>query len=137
MIVVPDAGPLIYVAGAGHIELMRLLYEEVVVPRIVFDEVTVAGVGLTGAAEVSAATWLRVIDSAADPTLVDRLDPGEAAAIPLAEGGTDTVNWRGWSDVSSMASFVRVGFTAFWASSIWGKSLSTHSIASSDVPRFS
>lgn len=85
MIVVPDAGPLIYLAGAGHIDLLRQLYTDVVVPQIVYDEVTVAGAGLTGAAEVAAATWLRVVDHEADATLLARLDPGEAAAIPLAE----------------------------------------------------
>lgn len=84
MIVVPDAGPLIYIAGAGQLELLRLLYAEVVVPRIVYEEVTVAGAGLTGSAEVQAAAWLRVVDHAPDPTLTGRLDPGEAAAIPLA-----------------------------------------------------
>lgn len=85
MIVVPDSGPLIYLAGAGQIDLLRRLYVEVVVPRIVYEEVTVAGAGLTGAAEVAAVTWLRVVDHEADPTLAARLDPGEAAAIPLAE----------------------------------------------------
>jgi predicted nucleic acid-binding protein len=85
MIVVPDAGPLIYLAGAGQIELLRLLYADVVVPRLVYEEVTITGVGLTGAAEVTAATWLRVVDHDADPALLGRLDSGEAAAIPLAD----------------------------------------------------
>ncbi len=49
-----------------------------------YEEVTVAGAGLTGAAEVAAASWLRVVDRPADSTLLARLDPGEAAAIPLA-----------------------------------------------------
>lgn len=39
MIVAPDAGPLIYLAGAGQLELLRQLYHRVVVPRVVFDEV--------------------------------------------------------------------------------------------------
>jgi hypothetical protein len=30
MIVVPDAGPLIYIAGAGQLDLLRLLYADVV-----------------------------------------------------------------------------------------------------------
>ncbi len=85
MIVVPDAGPLIYLAGAGQLELLRLLYAQVVVPRLVYEEVTIAGAGLTGAVEVASATWLQVVEHDADPTLLARLDPGEAAAIPLAE----------------------------------------------------
>lgn len=84
MIVVPDAGPLIYLAGAGQIELLRILYSEVVVPRVVYDEVTVAGAGLIGSAEVAGAAWLRVVDQAPDAALLGRLDAGEAAAIPLA-----------------------------------------------------
>jgi hypothetical protein len=60
VIIVPDAGPLIYLGGAGHLELLRTLYAEVVVPRIVVDEIVIAGAGLTGAREVAAATWIRV-----------------------------------------------------------------------------
>ncbi len=33
---------------------------------------------------MAAASWLRVVDRPADSTLLARLDPGEAAAIPLA-----------------------------------------------------
>jgi predicted nucleic acid-binding protein len=84
VIVVPDAGPLIYLGGAGHLELLRQLYAEVVVPRIVLEEVVIAGVGLTGADAVAAAAWLKVEDAAPDPELLIVLDAGEAAAIPLA-----------------------------------------------------
>ena len=85
MIVVPDAGPLIYLAGAGQLALLPALYDEVVVPRVVWDEVAVAGAGLVGAAEVLAVGWLRIEDVTPDPTLALVLDRGEAAAIPLAE----------------------------------------------------
>ena len=85
MIVVPDAGPLISLAGARQLDLLPALYAEVVVPRVVFEEVVVAGAGLTGAREVEAATWLRIEDVAPDPSLLGVLDKGEAAAIPLAQ----------------------------------------------------
>ena len=49
MIVVPDAGPLIYLGGARQLDLLPNLYSEVVVPRIVFEEIVVAGAGRTGA----------------------------------------------------------------------------------------
>lgn len=85
MIVVPDAGPLIYLAGAGKLDLLRVLYRRVVVPRVVYAEVVVAGAGFVGSAEVAAADWIEVQDVAPDPILTDVLDAGEAAAIPLAE----------------------------------------------------
>jgi hypothetical protein len=85
VIIVPDAGPLIYLGGAGHLELLRTLYAEVVVPRVVIDEIVIAGAGLTGAREVAAATWLRTEEVAPDPGLLVLVDPGEAAAIPLAD----------------------------------------------------
>jgi predicted nucleic acid-binding protein len=84
LIVVPDAGPLIYLAGAGQLELLRRLYVKVVVPRVVYEEVTIAGRGLTGSAEVATASWIQVVDRESDPALTARLDRGEAAAIPLA-----------------------------------------------------
>jgi predicted nucleic acid-binding protein len=62
-----------------------VLYDRVVVPRIVFEEVTVAGEGLIGAGEVASAGWLEVVDRTADPDLLRALDAGEAAAIPLAQ----------------------------------------------------
>lgn len=85
MIVVPDAGPLIYLGGANEIELLPKLYDEVVVPRVVHDEVVVAGAGLAGAQEVAAARWIRIEDVEPDPSLAGRIDRGEASAIPLAE----------------------------------------------------
>lgn len=84
MIVVPDAGPLIYLGGAGQLDLLAKIFDDVVVPEVVIREVTVAGAGLLGATEVAAATWLSIVDVEPDPTLLAVLDVGEAAAIPLA-----------------------------------------------------
>jgi hypothetical protein len=49
VIVVPDAGPLIYLAGAGHLSLLVRLFDRVVVLASVYDEVVIAGAGLMGA----------------------------------------------------------------------------------------
>lgn len=70
--------------AVGHLELLQELYSQVVVRRIVFDEIVVAGAGLTGAHEVEHASWLQVEDVPAEPSLLAMLDRGEAAAIPLA-----------------------------------------------------
>lgn len=85
MIVVPDAGPLIYLAGAGQLDLLDRLFDRVVVPSVVFAEVVVAGDGLTGSAEVRAAEWIEVLEVQPEQSLLALLDAGEAAAIPLAE----------------------------------------------------
>lgn len=85
MIVVPDAGPLIYLAGAGQLSLLPRLFAQVIVPQLVYDEVVVHGAGQIGAAEVEAATWLHVADATPDGSLLAVLDKGEAAAIPLAQ----------------------------------------------------
>lgn len=84
MIVVTDAGPLIYLAGAGELALLRALFTLVVVPRVVYEEVTVAGAGRLGATAVADAAWLVVEDQEPDPALLRSLDAGESAAIPLA-----------------------------------------------------
>jgi uncharacterized protein len=62
-----------------------VLFDRVVVPQVVHDEVVIAGAGELGAKEVAAATWIEVEQVAADPDLLAKLDAGEAAAIPLAE----------------------------------------------------
>ena len=85
MIVVPDAGPLIYLAGADKLDLLIRLYDRVVVPLVVYEEIVVAGAGLMGSAAVSGAVWIEVEDTPPDDTLTQTLDRGEAAAIPLAE----------------------------------------------------
>ncbi len=58
MIVVSDSSPLITLARAQHLELLRAFYGQVAIPREVYDEVTVAGAGLPGAKEVRRASWI-------------------------------------------------------------------------------
>ena len=91
-IVVPDAGPLIHLGGAGVLNVLLRMFRRVIVSRAVFDEVVVAGHGQVGAAEVGAATFLEIIDLPPDLTLLATLDRGEATAIPLAD--------EAWSAIS-------------------------------------
>lgn len=86
MIVVSDAGPLIYLGAVGHLSLLHLLFDRVVVPDAVWREVVVVGADRPGAAATRAATWIQVLhadDRAVEP-FRDRLDAGEAEAIVLA-----------------------------------------------------
>lgn len=88
MIVVADAGPLIHLAAIGHLELLRQLAAEVMVPEAVFHEVVTAGAGLFGAAEVASAEWITVIPpvrlEVVDALTAGGLHLGESQAIALA-----------------------------------------------------
>ena len=91
MIVVSNSSPLITLSRAGQLELLHELYEQVLVPLEVFEEVTVAGAGLPGAEEIRSAAWVEVRRVSGD--LAERvkaacigLGKGERSAIYLAAG---------------------------------------------------
>ncbi len=88
--VVADTGPLIALARVARLELLRRLYERIVVPPAVHVELAVDS-DRPGARVLSGAFdagWLTV-ESVTDPALARELarllDPGEAEAIALAE----------------------------------------------------
>jgi predicted nucleic acid-binding protein len=87
VIVVSDAGPLIYLGGVGRLPLLRDLFGRVIVPRQVWEEVAGGAVDRPGSAEVAAAAaWLDVRTPSAFPAIehfADVLGAGEAAAIAL------------------------------------------------------
>jgi predicted nucleic acid-binding protein len=89
VIVVSDSSPLITLARARHLELLREFYGEVLVPPEVYHEVTVAGAGMPGAEEVRKASWIQVRPNHdAPPNNVKAagigLGAGERSAIALA-----------------------------------------------------
>lgn len=93
---VSDAGPSIHLSWIGRLDLLGLLFAEVLVPRAVALEVlrTPAGTLGIGALRARLATpWLRIQDVAdqeAVSTLRRTIDLGEAEAIVLAhEADTD------------------------------------------------
>jgi hypothetical protein len=82
--VVSNTGPLIALAQIGQLGLLRRLFGRVIIPGAVraeiLDETTVAA--------VTAADWITVRDvqdGLAAQLLREELDPGESAAIVLAE----------------------------------------------------
>lgn len=86
MIVVSDAGPLIYLGGVGRLDVLRGMFGRVVIPRQVWDEIVVAGAGLPGSSAVAAAEWIVSVVPSPSRTVVrlaEELDAGEAAAIAL------------------------------------------------------
>ena len=84
---VSNGSPLILYAKIGQLELMRELFDQIVIPRAVHDEVVRTGTGRSGAAAVAAASWIEVRsvkDRRRVRTLSARLDAGEAEVVALA-----------------------------------------------------
>jgi predicted nucleic acid-binding protein len=58
VIVVSDASPLISLAVTGHLEILQQLYKQVVIPAVVYQEITGNDPGLPGASEVQTLEWI-------------------------------------------------------------------------------
>ena len=82
MIVVSDAGPLIYLSSVGQLALLPALFGRVIVPWQVWDEVVGAGTGRLGSAAVAAASWIDV-RTPASSSLTERLVRILDAGAPL------------------------------------------------------
>ena len=84
--VVADASPLIGLASAGALHLLRELFETVTITRLVKDEVT-GSPRRPGARELDAAMregWLRVAPAPLETWRLTGIDAGEASTIALA-----------------------------------------------------
>lgn len=87
VIVVCNTSPIIALAGARQLELLRAVYTQIVVPDAVFEEITVAGAGEPGAREVAEAPWIKRQTVGNTPLVTAlrlELDAGEAETIALA-----------------------------------------------------
>jgi uncharacterized protein len=84
--VVADASPLIGLASAGALHLLRELFETVTITRLVKDEVA-GSPQRPGARELDAAMregWLRVAPAPPETWRLTGIDAGEASTIALA-----------------------------------------------------
>ena len=84
MVVVADSSPLIYLSRLGVLDLLAVVFGDVVVPRAVWNEVVERRPSAPGLDALRQATWIRVVDGPS-PLVDIGLDPGETAAILLAE----------------------------------------------------
>jgi len=87
-VVVADAGPLIALAGCGHLELLVAVFEALHVPQAVLNETT-ADRTRPGAADIAAFVQAHVRvhphrDDAIHVAAAGHLDEGEAQALSLA-----------------------------------------------------
>ncbi len=84
MIVVSDTSPISNLLQIGDLDLLRLLFNEIIIPQDVFDELC----EIKAQADIlSEQTWIKtllVVDSELKAELLKDLDKGEAEAIILA-----------------------------------------------------
>ena len=90
MIVVSDSSPLIALSRIRRLDLLAALYERILVPAEVHQEVILDGRGLPGAKEVLNAAWVRIAHQGSPTDAVlgqacQHLGAGERAVILLAK----------------------------------------------------
>lgn len=88
MIVVSNTSPITNLAAVGQLDLLRQLYEKVLIPPAVYGELTGSSGGQPGALEVQTLEWIEtrpVADRALITALQMELDEGEAEALALAK----------------------------------------------------
>lgn len=88
MIVVSNTSPITNLAAVGQLDLLRQLYENILIPQAVYEELTSGGGQQPGATEVQTFAWIEtraVKDRALVAALRGELDEGEAEAIALAK----------------------------------------------------
>jgi len=88
--VVCNASPLILLSAIGNLELLRLVFGEVLIAQEVYEEIVVSGAGRTGSSEVASADFLSVRKLAETRRRLEiankyGLGVGEAATLALTE----------------------------------------------------
>ncbi len=87
MIIISDTSCIINLAQVGELELLPKIFNEIVIPQAVYDEIVLKGNNRAGAHEIKQATWIK-IKQHTNKTLYQELradlDEGEAEAITLA-----------------------------------------------------
>ena len=86
--IVADSGPLIAFSRIGRLDILKNLFDRVLVPDAVFHEVVVEGMGRPGAQDVATSVWIErrpVKDRSASEQVSEALHAGERDAISLAQ----------------------------------------------------
>lgn len=84
--IVCNSGPLIALGLLGRLDLLKSLFDVVLVPEAVRKEIELGGAKLSGLEDFRRADWIRVVplQEKHDELLESLLDVGEAAVIRLA-----------------------------------------------------
>ncbi|MDY6781493.1 MAG: DUF3368 domain-containing protein [Cyanobacteriota bacterium] len=87
MIVVSNTSPIFYLSTIGQLDLLRQLYNEILIPTAVFDEIINVGNTDASAEIIPTIDWIQIreaTDRVRVSQLIVKLDLGEAEAIALA-----------------------------------------------------
>jgi len=88
MKVVSNSTPLIALARISRLDLLRDIFDSIIILHAVYQEVVLEGAGRPGMREVKAAPWIKTIEvqnHLAVALLKTDLDAGEAEAVVLAK----------------------------------------------------
>ena len=99
-LIVADAGPLIGFAITGRVEILRALFEQILVPRAVLEELQLdaSRPGSFALSQAQEQGWLSTADvpeSSDMVKLTELLDRGEAEAIVLAQSESSFSSMKG------------------------------------------
>jgi uncharacterized protein len=87
MIVVCNTSPITNLAAIAQLDLLRLIYGEIIIPQAVYNELTNVPYLVPGGTEVQSFDWIRVrpiLDRSKVSEFRQDVDFGEAEAIALA-----------------------------------------------------
>ena len=84
--IICNSGPLIALGILGRLDLLKTLFDVVLVPEAVQKEIEQGGIKLAGLEDFRRADWIRIVplQKPSDALLESLLDVGEAAVISLA-----------------------------------------------------
>ena len=89
MIVVSNTSPIVNLAVVGRLDLLRQLYDKIIIPQAVYHELVILGTGQPGASQVKESAWIETHPAHNEATVASlqlQVDAGEAEAIALAAG---------------------------------------------------
>lgn len=81
-----NASPLIFLSRGGHLELLRLIASEVIIPTPVVDEISQYGTDDVTARAIASTSWLIVKTPPAIPSVITAWDLGPGESSVLAWG---------------------------------------------------
>ena len=87
MVVISDTSPIINLAAINLLGLLPNLFEKVIIPQKVYEEIVINGAGMAGADDTEQADWVevrQVKDQKHVESLLNKIHPGEAEALVLS-----------------------------------------------------